>query len=80
MSQPANTQIYVLTQQEAGDIATELKYTATESWVVKGVYVVTNRAAGLSRSFVLTKQVARGGKKRSYVLAERGCDPAARRS
>jgi hypothetical protein len=42
VSEPANTQIYVLTQQEAVDIATELKYTATESWVVKGVYVVTH--------------------------------------
>jgi hypothetical protein len=41
VSEPANTQIYVLTQQEAVDIATEMKYTATESWLGRGVYVVT---------------------------------------
>ena len=42
VSEPANTQIYVLTQQEAVDLATEMKYTATESWIGKGVYVVTH--------------------------------------
>jgi len=41
VSERANAQIYVLTQQEAVDIATEMKYTATESWLGKGVYVVT---------------------------------------
>jgi hypothetical protein len=40
-SQPTNTQIYVLTQREAIDIAAEMKYTDTESWSGKGVCVVT---------------------------------------
>ena len=43
VSEPANTQIYVLTQQEAVGLATEMKYTATQSWIDKGVYVVTHR-------------------------------------
>ena len=42
VSQPADTQIYVLTQKEAVDIATEMKYTTSESWTGKGVYVVTH--------------------------------------
>jgi len=47
VSEPARTQIYVLTQQEAVDIATEMKYTGTESWIGKGVYVVTRPGRGL---------------------------------
>jgi hypothetical protein len=44
VSEPARTQIYVLTQQETVDIATEMKYTATESWIGNGVYVVQRLA------------------------------------
>jgi hypothetical protein len=42
VSDPANTQIYVLRQDEALRIATEMRYTATESWIKKGLYVVTH--------------------------------------
>ncbi len=41
VSEGAKTQIYVLRQDEVLRIATEMKYTATESWTGKGVYVVT---------------------------------------
>ena len=41
VTEPPNTRIYVLNHDEALRIATEMKYTATESWTGKGVYVVT---------------------------------------
>lgn len=41
VSEPGNTQIYVLKQDDAVRIATEMKYTDTESWIKKGAYVVT---------------------------------------
>lgn len=37
LSEPANTKIFVLSHQEAVGIATEMKYTATESPIGKGV-------------------------------------------
>jgi hypothetical protein len=42
VSEPANTQIYVLRQDEALRIATEVKYAATDYWINKGLYVVTH--------------------------------------
>jgi hypothetical protein len=41
VSERSNTQIYALTQEEAVRIATDMKYTATDSWIKHGTYVVT---------------------------------------
>jgi hypothetical protein len=41
VSQPANTQIFLLRQDEAIRIATEMGYTGSASWTGKGAYVVT---------------------------------------
>jgi hypothetical protein len=41
VAEPVRTKIYALNQEEALRIATEMKYTMTESWAGKGAYVVT---------------------------------------
>jgi hypothetical protein len=59
VSEPANTRIYVLTQQEAVDIATEMKYTDTDSWINKGLYVVTHPSHRLVEK-LRSHEVSRG--------------------
>ncbi|MGA8149504.1 MAG: hypothetical protein WB952_00895 [Terriglobales bacterium] len=70
LSEPANTQIYVLTQKEAVDIATEMKYTATESWTGKGVYVVTRPGRELIEK--LRPHVVSRGKWQEKILGKAG--------
>ena len=47
LSEPGNTRIFVLNQDEAVRIASAMKYTETDSWINKGTYVVTRPSTKL---------------------------------